>query len=216
MGGSQQVHHTGLDCCLWPGGLDGLWQAFEPVAHDDQNVGQAPVGELRGDTDPVFGAFSVGVADPHPQDVFVAVNVDAHSQVHGPVGYVAVSDLDHQRVDEHHRIHRVQGSGPPRFEFFSNPVGHPRYQVVGHVDAVDLFEVGLNIANGHAPGIQSDDPLVEPVQAGLALSNDLRLEAAVTIPGHLQVHGPESVCNPLGVAPLREFPDPIPAASPLS
>jgi hypothetical protein len=48
--------------------------------------------------------------------------------------------------------------------------------------------MGPDVAGGHAPRIQGDDPLVEPLQPGLALAHDLRLEGPVAIAGHGQVH----------------------------
>ena len=41
------------------------------------------------------------------------------------------------------------------------------------------------------PGVERDDPVVEPVQPGLALAHDLRLERTVAVPGHRQVHRPD-------------------------
>src|SRR2546422_1686134 len=47
-------------------------------------------------------------ADPQAQHVAFAVHVDAHGDIDGPVGDLAVADLDHDRVDQHHRIDAVQ------------------------------------------------------------------------------------------------------------
>jgi hypothetical protein len=48
--------------------------------------------------------------------------------------------------------------------------------------------VRADVAGGHPARIQGDDPLVEPIEAGLALADDLRLEGAVAIPWDRQVH----------------------------
>ena len=210
MRGPQQVHHAGLHDSLRPGRLDGVGQAFEAVADDDQHVLEAPVGELGENAGPVLGALCVGVADPHPQNVLAPVEVDAHRQIRRPVGDMAVSDLDHQRVDEHHRIHAVEGPGAPRLQLVPDPVGHPGYEVVGHLDPVYLFEVGLHVANRHAPGVQGDDPPVEPVQAGAALGDDLGLEGPLPVPGHVQVHGPRLGVQPLGSGPVSGVARPDP------
>jgi hypothetical protein len=49
--------------------------------------------------------------------------------------------------------------------------------------------VRADVAGGHAPRIQGDDPLVEAIEAGLALADDLRLEAAITVSRDRQADG---------------------------
>jgi hypothetical protein len=46
------------------------------------------------------------LAGPQPEHVTSAVDGDAERDVDRPVGDVAVADLDVDRVDEHHRVHR--------------------------------------------------------------------------------------------------------------
>jgi hypothetical protein len=48
-----------------------------------------------------------------------------------------------------------------------------------------------DVPGGQATAVQGDDPLVEPVQPGLALGHDPRGEAARPIPRHVEVHGPD-------------------------
>ena len=45
--------------------------------------------------------------------------------------------------------------------------------------------MGLNLAHGHATGVQRDDLVVKAAPAGLVLGDELRLEAAVAVSGHL-------------------------------
>jgi hypothetical protein len=42
--------------------------------------------------------------------------------------------------------------------------------------------VGADVAGGHPARIQGDDPLVEPIEAGLALAHDLWLKGPVAVP----------------------------------
>jgi hypothetical protein len=49
--------------------------------------------------------------------------------------------------------------------------------------------VGADVAGGHPARIQGDDPLVEAIEAGLALADDLRLERPGPIPRHRQIDG---------------------------
>jgi hypothetical protein len=51
--------------------------------------------------------------------------------------------------------------------------------------------VRADIACGHPARIQRDDLLVEPLQPGLPLAHNLRLETAGPIPRHRQVHRPD-------------------------
>jgi len=51
--------------------------------------------------------------------------------------------------------------------------------------------VGADVAGGHAPRVQGDDPLVEAIEPGLALAHDLRLEAPSPVARHGQVHRPD-------------------------
>jgi len=51
--------------------------------------------------------------------------------------------------------------------------------------------VRTDIAGGHPPRIQRDDPVVEPIEAGLPLAHDPRLKSPVPVAGHGQVHRPD-------------------------
>jgi hypothetical protein len=65
-----------------------------------------------------------------------------------------------------------------------------------------------DVAGGHAPRIQRDDPLVEPIEAGLPLADNLRLEGPVAVPGTSRSIAPMSVSTVLPVVPLRLLPLP--------
>ncbi len=124
---------------------------------------------------------------PDVPHVLGALDVDADGQTGGPVGDDAVADLDLQRVDEDDRVHGVERPAAPRLDLVPHTVGDPRHQIVGHVHAVHLGQVRLDVANGHAPRIQGDDLVVEPLETGAALGHDPRLEIAVAVPGHVQI-----------------------------
>jgi hypothetical protein len=120
----------------------------------------AQLGEHR---QPVLGAL-VAVAQPDPQHLFAAIDVDADRQVGGLVDHGAVvADLDHQGVDVHDRVDRLEGSGLPFVEFLDDPVGDPRDQLRGHVNLVDLGQMPADVAHRQPAGVERDDPFVEPV-----------------------------------------------------
>ena len=65
---AQQVDHAGLGDRLWPDGGDRVGQAGQPVAHDHEHVGHAPVAQLGEHVQPVLGALAA-VTGPQPEDV---------------------------------------------------------------------------------------------------------------------------------------------------
>jgi len=66
------------------------------------------------------------------------------------------------------------------------------------------------------PRVQRDDRVVEPLQPGLPLPHDLRLEGAVAVPRHRQVHRPDIGQHRLAAAAVPAVPGPRPAWSCLS
>ena len=64
---------------------------------------------------PVLRALAA-VADPEPEDLAFTVERDTDNGVDGPVGDLAVTDLDVDRVDEHDRVEPVQRTRLPRRE----------------------------------------------------------------------------------------------------
>jgi hypothetical protein len=55
-----------------------------------------------------------------------------------PVGDLGVTNLDDHRVDQQHRIHRIQGPALPGDEVLDHPVGDLRDRVSGDLSVVDL------------------------------------------------------------------------------
>ena len=70
-------------------------QAFQPVADEHEDVAGAAVLDLGQDAEPELGALAVAVLPgPQAQDVPLAVHGDPQGQVDGPVGDLALADLD--------------------------------------------------------------------------------------------------------------------------
>ena len=62
--------------------------------------------------------------------MFMAVDVDSHSDIDRPVGDVAIgADFDHDRVEIHDWIHRIEGTLLPFPQFGDDGVGHLRDQL---------------------------------------------------------------------------------------
>src|SRR4051794_19938231 len=89
-------------------------------------------------------------ADPQAQDVPLAVHRDADGAVHGPVGDLAVANLDHDGVDEDHRIDAVQRPVLPVADLAEDPVGDLRDRLPGDRCRVHLSQMGLDLAGRQA------------------------------------------------------------------
>ncbi len=100
----------------------------------------------------------------------------------------AVADLDVDRVNEQHRVHRVERPALPFGQPLEDPVGDARHHVVGHVRPVDLGQVSRHLASRQPLGHQRDDQVVHAGHAPLPLADDLRFEGSVAVPGHVDLH----------------------------
>ena len=138
------------------------------VAADDAHVADPAVAELGEDGEPELRRLPGRGADPHPEDSLDPVGVDPDREVDRPVPDDPVADLHHERIDEDHRIDRVQGPGLPLGELLDDGVGDPADQVRADVDVVHLPQVRLDVTGGHPTPVEGDDAVVEPVETGLA------------------------------------------------
>ena len=91
-------------------------------------------------------------------------------------------------VDEDDRIDRVEGAALPFGHALEDLVGDGGDGLAGDLGAIDLRQVGLDLAGGQALRGQRDDHLVDAGQALLPLLDDLRLEGAVAVAGHGYLH----------------------------
>jgi hypothetical protein len=186
---------------------DRVGQALEPVADHHQHVTGAAVLDLGQHPQPVLRALAVAVLPgPQAHDVALAVGGDAEDDVDGPVGHVAVADLDVDDVDEQHRVNRVQRPGLPLGQALQYPVGDGADGVPGHLRAVDLGQVGLDLAGGQALGDQGDHQVIHARQAPLPLGHDRRGEAGIPIPRHADLHRPRLGEHRFGPVPVAGVP----------
>ena len=91
------------------------------VAADDAHIGDTTVLDLGEHRQPVLGSLAA-LAGPQPKDVAVTVDGDTNGHLDRPVGDLAIADLDEDRVDEHHRIDRVERTRLPVSDLAENPV----------------------------------------------------------------------------------------------
>jgi hypothetical protein len=156
---------------------------LEPVDDGDQDVVDAPGLELVHHLQPELGAL--GLLDPQPEHLLLAFAVEGERDIDGFVADQAfVADLDPQRVEKDHRIDRVERPVLPFPNLLEDGVGDPADQIGGNLNPVKLLQVSLDLANREAPGIEADDPIVEPMEPGLPFGDDLRLKAAIAVARH--------------------------------
>ena len=106
--------------------------------------------------------------------------------------------MDAVQVDD--RVDRIQRPGLPRLDLVDDRIGHGRDQAGRDLRAVHLLQVRLDLAHRHAAGVQRQDLVVEAGPAGLVLGNQLRLEAALAVAGHLDRQRAELALERLAAA----------------
>jgi hypothetical protein len=125
---------------------------------------------------------ALGLLKPQAQDVALTVEVDSEREVASAALHAAAfTDLEHQAVQEHDGVHVIQGPRLPRPGVVHDGVGDGADQLMADVDAIDLRQVGLDIADRQAAGIERDDLLVKAFKAPLTLAYDLGFKGAAAI-----------------------------------
>jgi putative transposase len=133
---------------------------------------------------------ALGALKPHPEDVALAVEVDADRQVAGVISdRGAVADLHDQRVEIDDRVDAIKRPRLPRLDVGEDLVGNPGDHVRRDLSAVELGDVAPDLADRQAACVQRDHLLVKADPARLALGDDLGLKAAVNLDGERDVLG---------------------------
>src|SRR5439155_22147171 len=142
-----------------------------------EHGGDAALPEHGEDLQPELGALAA--LKPDPEELALAVEVDADRQIAGVVADgLAVADLDDQGVEVDDRVERLQGPVLPRLDVVEDRVGDLGDQLRADLGAVDLGQVALDLADRQPARVERDDLLVEADPARLALGDDLGLEGA--------------------------------------
>ncbi len=182
------MHDALLDDRLLPGRVDRLGETLQPVADGDEHVLDAPVLQLGEHLQPEPCSLA-SVAGPDPEDVVLTVHGDAHNDIERSVPDLPVPHLHHDRVDEDHRIQRVQGSGRPFGELAADLLRDPADRVLGDLRAIDLIEMRRDLTRREPARSQRQHDLIGAIQPSLPLRDDHRLERPVPVPGNLDLHG---------------------------
>src|SRR5512134_1714474 len=181
-----QMNDAGRDRRFRANDGDYLGEALQAIDDGDQDVADAAGLQLVHHLQPELRSFAL--LDPQPEHVFLAVDIERQRDVHRFVANQAVvADFDPERVEEDHGINRIERPVLPLPNLLENGIGDPADQIGRDLDAIKLLQVALNLAHRHAAGVETDDPAVETVEAGLALRHQLRLEAPLAVPWNLDL-----------------------------
>ncbi len=94
--------------------------------------------------------------------MFLPIGIDAYRDVGGLVrNRVVVAHLDHDRVQEDDGIDGVERPGLPGLHLLQHTVSDPRDRLVRQFGAIDLPQMVLDVADGHAVRVQTDDHVVQ-------------------------------------------------------
>ena len=184
---ADQVNDALLHDRLLPRRVDRFRKPFETVADGDQDVLDATVLQLGEYLQPEPRPFAA-ITGPDPQNLPLPGRGDAHHDIERGVADLPVSDLDHDRVDEDHRVERVQRSGGPLRELGGDLLRDPTDRVFGHLRAIDLVEMRRDLARRQPPRREGQHDLVDALEPALPLRDNDRLERTITIPGDLDLH----------------------------
>lgn len=99
-----------------------------------------------------------------------------------------VANLHPQGVEVDDRVGRLQWPVLPRDDLVDHAVGHRRDQIRRNLDAVQLADVGLDVASAYASSIEDDDLLIDTGESPLILADQHRIGAAPAIARNVQHH----------------------------
>ena len=165
---------------------------------------------------PELGALAA--LNPEPEDLLVALHVDAEGEVdvlvlHEP----AVAPLHDEGVQEDDRVDGIERPVLPCLDLVEDAVGHPRDQVGRNLDRVHLLQLGLDVADAHAARVHRDDLLIEAGHARLVLPHQLGLKRAVPVPWDANRDFTLLALEHLPLEPFRLLPEEaVPERSPFS
>jgi transposase InsO family protein len=131
------------------------------------------------------------VAGPQPEDIALASARDSDRDIDGSVGDLPITDLDEDRIDEHHRIPRLQRAIAPLGHLTDYLVGDPGDGVLGDGGAVDIGEVRSALSRRQSLCRQVQYDLIDTAQATLTFLDDLRFKRTIRVTGHFNFHWPD-------------------------
>ena len=99
---------------------------------------------------------------------------------------VVAADMHDDAVEVDDRPDRIEPPLPPGGHFGIEVGGDLGDQRRRHIDAVEFLDHVLDVARGHALGVQGEDLFIEAGEPALMLGDQLRLEGAVAVAGRVE------------------------------
>lgn len=177
------VHDAQLNGGMRIDGFNRFRKALQPIDASNEDVGNAPVLQLRHHLQPELGPFGLG--DPQAQHFLLAGQIDTDGQIDRLDRHSAVAHLDVDAVEIDDGVKRIQGAGLPSLDLVDHAICHGGNQRRRNLGAVHLFQVDLDLPHGHAASVERQNLVVEAGPACLVLGDQLRLEGAVPVAGNL-------------------------------
>ena len=135
---------------------------------------------------------------PQAEDLLLSLKVDRKAHEDRPRLHGALLAILHEeRVEMRYGVDLLQRTRLPSEHVFKGTRRYVRDERGRNVGSVEFLDRLLNRTRALAPGVEVDDRFVESAYAPLALLHYLRLEGAVTIPGHLQIERARLGLDPL-------------------
>ena len=182
---------------------DRVGQALQPVADDHAARRSTPRFLISVSTCSQYLAPSPPSPAHSPRMSRRPSHGDRQRDVDRPVGDLPVADLHVDRVDEDHRVDRVEGPVLPLGHALDDLVGDRGDRLPGHLGAVDLGQVRRDLPGGQPLRRQRDHHLVDPGQPPLPLA---RRSSARSVPsrsrGHVDLDRPDLGQHRLGPVPV--------------
>ncbi len=160
---------------------------FEAVVSDLREVLRIADGRSAKPGDDLHPELcSLVVGCPDAKHFFQALQVDAECQVNGFVPHAAAALYFHlKRVQIENRINRIERARLPGANLIENGISYVGNQTGRNIDAVNLFQMTLNLSSGHPSCIQGDNLFVQTVETLLILFNQLRFKLGIAPPSAL-------------------------------
>jgi hypothetical protein len=134
------------------------------------------------------------------------VDADTDPRVHGPVRDLPVADLDHDRVDEHHRIHVIERAGLPLRHVPEDPVSDLRDRLTTELGRVHLRQMRFDLTGGESFRGERDHHRVDTIEPALTLRTVNGSKLPSRSRGTSISTGPISVITVFERVPLRLLP----------
>ena len=127
---------------------------------------------------------------PYEQNIRFAIKVDTNGDVHSLLHDLSfATDMIVYGIQENNGVDALQGTLLPFLDHGQYLVYHTAYGSVGHLNAVNIPDMGLNITGAHALSVHGENLFFDILaDTDLILFQKLRLEFSLAVPGDRYFH----------------------------